>query len=74
MDALLTNITGLQVVQCISMGLFGEWSVALHKKDQMLAQKVCLRLVIELLYHLLTLVAEYIIALPSVALYCNVAF
>lgn len=56
------------------MGLFGEWSTTLHKQDQTLAQKVCLRLVIQFLYRLLTLVAEYIIILPSTAFYCNVIF
>lgn len=40
----------------------------------MLAQKVCLRLVIQLLHRLLTPVAEFIIILPSTALYCNPIF
>lgn len=40
----------------------------------MLAQKVCLRLVIQLLHRLLTPVAEFIITLPSMALYCNPIF
>lgn len=56
------------------MGLSGEPSTALHKQDQMLAQKVCLRLVIDLLHRLLTPVAEFIIILPSMALYCNPIF
>lgn len=56
------------------MGLFGERSTALHKEDQMPAQKVCLRLVIQFLHRLLAPVAEFIIILPSMALYCNPIF
>lgn len=56
------------------MGLFGEQSTALHKQDQMLAEKVCLRLVIQFLHLLLAPVAEFIIILPSMALYCNPIF
>lgn len=40
----------------------------------MLARKVCLRLVIQFLHRLLTPVAEFIITLSSMALYCNPIF